>query len=176
MPTEIKIVRGDITTILADAIVNAANAALAGGGGVDGAIHKAAGPEMIKACAEIRRRQGGCETGNAVITTGGNLHAKYVIHAVGPVWKNGSNHEDDLLASAYSNSLRIAEEHRLNSIAFPNISTGVYGFPRKRAVEIVRTAMTKLIPRLKSIQTIFFVCYDDENYSLYIKAFSAINP
>src|ERR1051325_2981416 len=132
----IKVIQGDITRIQVDAIVNAANSYLLGGGGVDGAIHRAGGDAILKECMEIRARQGGCKTGEAVITTAGKLPAKFVIHTVGPVWNGGKNNEEALLASAYSNSLKVAAENDVKTIAFPNISTGVYHFPKQKAAEI----------------------------------------
>jgi O-acetyl-ADP-ribose deacetylase (regulator of RNase III) len=135
----IQLIQGDITKLEVDAIVNAANSSLLGGGGVDGAIHRAGGPDILKECMAIRNRQGGCATGEAVITSGGRLKAKFVIHTVGPVWHGGNNQEDELLANAYTNSLKLAASYNVHSIAFPNISTGVYGFPKKRAAEIAVT-------------------------------------
>ena len=131
---DIQLIKGDITKMKVDAIVNAANSSLLGGGGVDGAIHRAGGPKILEECMVIREKQGGCKTGEAVITTGGNLPAKYLIHTVGPVWYGGKNNEDELLANAYKNSLRLATEYEIKSVAFPNISTGVYGFPKQRAI------------------------------------------
>src|SRR4051812_35954159 len=132
----IHFVKGDITKMEVDAIVNAANSSLLGGGGVDGAIHRAGGPKILEECQAIRNKQGGCKTGEAVITSGGNLPAKFVIHTVGPVWNGGSHHEDDMLTSAYLNSLKLGVENQIRSVAFPNISTGIYGFPKGRAAEI----------------------------------------
>src|SRR5690606_2592676 len=131
-----KLFKGDITKLKVDAIVNAANTSLLDGGGVDGAIHRAGGPAILEDCKCIRAKQGGCNVGEAVITTAGNLPAKYVIHAVGPVWNGGKSNEEALLASAYKNSLNLALEHKVGSIAFPNISTGIYRFPKDRAAEI----------------------------------------
>ena len=150
-----------------DAIVNAANSSLLGGGGVDGAIHRAGGPKILKECMVIREKQGGCKTGEAVITTGGNLPAKYVIHTVGPVWYGGKNNEDELLANAYKNSLRLATEYEIKSIAFPNISTGVYGFPKQRAAEIAVNAVKDFFNLTTLIKEVFFVCFDEENYKIY---------
>ncbi|KAI3594547.1 O-acetyl-ADP-ribose deacetylase [Cupriavidus sp. CER94] len=163
----LQVVHGDITRMEVDAIVNAANSGLLGGGGVDGAIHGAGGPAIGAACRAIRDAQGGCPTGEAVITTGGLLPAPYVIHAVGPVWKGGSENEDALLASAYRNSIRLAGEHNLRTVAFPNISTGIYGFPRERAVDIAIAAVRDALGRAPSIEQVTFVCFDDENYKLY---------
>ncbi len=157
----IKVIQGNITKMHVDAIVNAANSGLHGGGGVDGAIHRAGGPTIMKECRKI----GGCPTGEAVITTAGNLPSKYVIHTVGPVWSGGNQNEVNLLANAYRNSLRLAKENLLTSIAFPNISTGVYGFPKKRAAEIAIYTCQNFIKRHHIAVT--FVCFDDENYQLY---------
>ncbi len=161
----IDIVKGDITKIEVDAIVNAANTSLLGGGGVDGAIHRVEGADILTECQVIRERQGGCKTGDAVITTAGNLPAQYVIHTVGPVWNDGSQNEAELLKSCYINSLKIAEQHHLKSIAFPNISTGVYNFPKDFASQIALTTVRNW--QSKSIENIIFVCFDDENFSLY---------
>ena len=161
----IKVIKGDITKVKADAIVNAANTTLLGGGGVDGAIHRAGGPEILVEC----RRIGGCPTGEAVITTAGKLPAKYVIHAVGPVWRGGQNNEDQLLASAYLNSLKIAEKYNLKTIAFPNISTGVYRFPKERAAKIALQTIINFLKNSRVVKEVIFVCYDDENYEIYKK-------
>ncbi len=161
----IQLTKGDITKMKVDSIVNAANSSLLGGGGVDGAIHRAGGPKILEECILIRNRQGGCKTGEAVITTGGNLPAKYVIHTVGPVWHGGDKHEDELLHNAYTNSLRLAEENNITSIAFPNISTGIYGFPKQRAAEIAVKAVSDF--KASSLQQVFFVCFDEENYNIY---------
>ncbi|MPR35358.1 O-acetyl-ADP-ribose deacetylase [Salmonirosea aquatica] len=163
----IELVQDDITRIEADAIVNAANSSLLGGGGVDGAIHRAGGKAILEACRKIRARQGGCPTGEAVITTAGNLPAKFVIHTVGPVWHGGHNQEEALLRSAYTNSLQCAIENDVRSIAFPNISTGVYRFPKEKAAEIaIRSVREFLAARDDSLKVIF-VCFDSENYRLY---------
>jgi len=164
---DIQLIKGDITKMKVDAIVNAANSSLLGGGGVDGAIHRAGGPKILKECMVIREKQGGCKTGEAVITTGGNLPAKYVIHTVGPVWYGGKNNEDELLANAYKNSLRLATEYEIKSIAFPNISTGVYGFPKQRAAEIAVNAVKDFFNLTTLIKEVFFVCFDEENYKIY---------
>jgi O-acetyl-ADP-ribose deacetylase len=167
MNPRIKLIRGDITKIKADAIVNAANTSLLGGGGVDGAIHRAGGPAILADCRRIRDRQGGCEVGEAVITSGGNLPARYVIHTVGPVWQDGQHHEDDLLASAYRNSLRLAVAHQLKTIAFPNISTGIYHFPKNMAAVIAVDTVTDFLEFDKELEHVIFVCFDEENYELY---------
>ena len=166
--TKLEVIKGDITKIEADAIVNAANSSLLGGGGVDGAIHRAGGPAILEECRRIRARQGGCPTGEAVITTAGNLPARYVIHTVGPVWNGGSKNEPELLASCYRNSLHIADEKGLQSIAFPNISTGVYGYPKDKAAAVaVQTVREYLQEQETSLQRISFICFDEENYQLY---------
>lgn len=168
----IQVIQGDLTAQQVDAIVNAANPQLAGGGGVDGAIHRAAGPELMAACDKIRAAKGGCPTGSAVITGGGRLAAKYVIHAVGPVWHGGGDGEDQLLASAYQACLDLAEAHKLASIAFPNISTGIYGFPKARAADIVLRVVRDFQTKAKSLGEIRFVCFDRENLGLYQERFS----
>ncbi|PLX19411.1 MAG: O-acetyl-ADP-ribose deacetylase [Candidatus Muiribacterium halophilum] len=168
----IRIIRKDITTLEVDAVVNAANSSLLGGGGVDGAIHNAAGPKLLEECKTLN----GCETGKAKITEGYNLPAKYIIHAVGPIYHGGNDQEADLLYSAYWNSLDIAEQHGVKSIAFPNISTGIYGYPKKEAAEIVRKVIKDFIDeRPGSIENIIFVCFDRENYDIYEELFSLNN-
>ncbi|AWM13532.1 O-acetyl-ADP-ribose deacetylase [Flavobacterium sediminis] len=162
---EIKLIQGDITQIKAEGIVNAANTSLLGGGGVDGAIHKAGGKLILEECITIRNRQGGCNVGEAVITTAGNLPAKYVIHTVGPVWNGNKTEKEQLLASCYSNCLRVAEEYQLKTIVFPNISTGIYRFPKDRAAKIAIDTIKQF--QTQSIQEITFVCFDEENYKLY---------
>ena len=170
----IELYKGDITKIKVDAIVNAANSSLMGGGGVDGAIHRAGGPAILEGCRMIVAKQGGCKTGEAVITTGGNLPAKFVIHTVGPVWNGGKRNESTLLASCYSNSLKLAAEHKLSSIAFPNISTGIYGYPKKEAAEIAVHAVSEFLKENDFIDKVLFVCFDDENYHLYQSLIKAI--
>lgn len=166
--TSIKLQKGDITKLKADAIVNAANSSLMGGGGVDGAIHRAGGPMILEECMEIVNRQGGCKTGDAVITTGGNLPAKKVIHTVGPVYNGGKKNEAALLASCYKNSLQLAADNNLKSIAFPNISTGVYGYPKREAAAIAVEAVKDFInTHPDALDAVIFVCYDDENYLIY---------
>src|SRR6187551_850276 len=145
MMNKIEIIKGDITKIKADAIVNAANSSLMGGGGVDGAIHRAGGAEILEECRKIIAKQGSCKTGEAVITTGGSLPAKFVIHTVGPVWNNGKKNEAGLLAACYKNSLTLAVTHNLSSIAFPNISTGIYGYPKEQAAKIAINTVTKFL-------------------------------
>ena len=159
----IKVIQGDITRMETDAIVNAANTTLMGGGGVDGAIHHAAGPGLLKECLMLK----GCKTGEAKITSGYNLPAKFVIHTVGPIWSGGNRGEKELLASCYRNSLWIAENTKLKSIAFPSISTGVYGFPRPLAAEIAIQEVRKFIKTSHEIEKVIFVTFDKENYALY---------
>ena len=165
--SRVKLIQGDITKLQVDAIVNAANSSLLGGGGVDGAIHRAGGPQILEACKQIRNKQGGCKTGEAVITTGGNLKAKHVIHTVGPVWNGGSNNEEQLLGNAYRNSLQLAVEHNISTIAFPNISTGIYGFPKRRAAEIAIDTVQQFLQSNDSIREVIFCCFDEENTNLY---------
>src|SRR6476661_6881709 len=133
---KLEVVKGDITKISVDVIVNAANTSLLGGGGVDGAIHRAGGPAILEDCRKIIAKQGGCKTGEAVITTAGNLPAKFVIHTVGPVWNGGNKNEATLLENCYRNALKLAVENNCKTIAFPNISTGIYGFPKDKAAVI----------------------------------------
>ena len=163
----IELIKGDITKLKVDAIVNAANSSLMGGGGVDGAIHRAGGPAILEECKKIVARQGGCKTGEAVITTGGNLPARYVIHTVGPVWNGGKKNEAILLANCYRNSLQLAVEHKMSSIAFPNISTGIYDYPKKEAAEIAIRTVTDFLNQKDVIDKVYFVCFDEENYQLY---------
>ena len=164
---KLELIRGDITEVAVDAIVNAANSSLLGGGGVDGAIHRKGGPTILEECKAIRARQGGCPTGEAVITTAGWLPATYVIHTVGPVWNSGKAEEmKRLLQACYQNSLRLAEEHDVKSIAFPNISTGIYHFPKALAAQTAIAAVRNFGSR-GAIERVLFVCYDEENYRLY---------
>ena len=170
----IEVIQGDITALKLGAIVNAANSSLMGGGGVDGAIHRAAGPELLEECrkiAESRRSIAGgpCPTGDAVITGPGKLAALRVIHTVGPVWHGGTQGEAELLASCYRKSLLLAQEAGLESIAFPNISTGVYGYPKEKAALVAVTTVRETLPETPGITRVVFVCFDRENYSLYQK-------
>lgn len=170
----IKIISGDITKIEADAIVNAANKTLLGGGGVDGAIHRAAGPELLEEC----RRLNGCETGQAKITKGYELPAKYVIHTVGPIWHGGEHNEDHLLASCYRNSLNLAVENRIKTIAFPSISTGAYRFPVERAAKIAVSGIAGFLKEHSGIDTVIIVCFDKKTMEAYEKALDEVkkNP
>jgi len=172
MPGRIDIVEGDITALPLDAIVNAANEALAPGGGVCGAIHRAAGPELASACAEL----GGCETGEAKITPGFGLPARHVIHTVGPVWGGGERGEGKLLAACYRNSLTVAHKHGLASIAFPAISTGIYGFPPDRAAFIAARTVREVLPDTPSVERVVFCCFGRDSYELHEAALAATAP
>ena len=170
--TQIEVILGDITALATDAIVNAANSSLMGGGGVDGAIHNAAGPMLLEECIQIAKKRhpnSPCPAGETVITGAGELSAKRVIHTVGPVWRGGAQGEQSLLASCYRKSLLLAEESGLESIAFPNISTGVYGYPRDKAAETAVAAVRETLPKTPGIKRVVFVCFDEGNYSLYKK-------
>lgn len=160
---QIELLKGDITQLKTDAIVNAANSSLLGGGGVDGAIHAAAGRELQDECRDL----GGCPTGEAKITDGYNLPSKFVIHTVGPVWYGGTSNEEDMLANCYKNSLAIAENKRLKSIAFPNISTGVYRFPKDLAAMIAVKEVKDFGKSSKWLKKVIFICFDDENFRIY---------
>jgi len=162
----IEIVQGDITKVKVDAVVNAANSSLLGGGGVDGAIHRAGGRAILDDCMKIRAKQGGCKTGEAVITGAGNLPAKYVIHTVGPVWHGGQNGESEKLANCYFTSLQLAVENNCKTVAFPNISTGVYGYPKDEAAKIAYQTVAGFLAVNGSIEKVIFVCFDEENYKL----------
>lgn len=161
----IELIKGDITKINTEAIVNAANSSLLGGGGVDVAIHRAGGKKILEECMEIRNRQGKCKTGEAVVTTGGNLPAKYVIHTVGPVWNGDEEKGSKLLANCYHNSLKLAESLKVKTIAFPNISTGVYRFPKELAAKIAIDEVKNFTSEI--IEKVIFVCFDDENEEIY---------
>jgi len=167
MDTAIELVQGDITQAWVDAIVNAANTSLMGGGGVDGAIHRAGGRQILEECIAIKDKQGGCPVGEAVITNAGKLPAKYVIHTVGPVWYNSNTNAERLLANAYRNSLKVAVENGVTSIAFPNISTGIYGFPKNKAAEIAISAVEEFLLTDFQLKKVIFVCFDSENYAIY---------
>ena len=163
MVNSVEIFKGDITKQKVDAIVNAANTTLLGGGGVDGAIHRAAGKELLEECKTL----GGCKTGEAKITNGYKLSAKNVIHTVGPIWNGGKNNEDDQLARCYRNSLKLAVENGVKSIAFPAISTGVYGFPLERATKIAVGEVTKFLNDNDEIEKVIFVAFDDTTHNCY---------
>jgi O-acetyl-ADP-ribose deacetylase (regulator of RNase III) len=164
----LKVLQADITTIKVDAIVNAANSSLLGGGGVDGAIHRKGGPPILEDCKQIRARQGKCKIGEAVITRAGNLPAQFVIHTVGPVYNNGKNsaQKEQLLSNCYKNTLDLALKHNLKSIAFPNISTGIYKFPKALAAKIAIKTIRQF-KGLNLLNEVVFVCFDNENYELY---------
>ena len=163
--SRVELVLGDITKQKTDAIVNAANSSLLGGGGVDGAIHRAAGPELLEEC----RGLGGCPTGQAKITRGYRLPAKFVIHTVGPVWRGGGKGEGELLRACYENSLQLAEKNGVRTIAFPSISTGAYGFPIERAAQIAVSAVNEYLQKMKSIEKVVFVCFSQSDYDTYRK-------
>ena len=163
MKLPVRLIQGDITRLEVDAIVNAANRTLLGGGGVDGAIHRAAGPQLLEACRALH----GCETGEAKITPGFRLPAAYVIHTVGPVWQGGDQGEEDLLASCYTRSLELAVRYKLDSVAFPNISTGVYGFPKALAAKIATSAVSRFLEKEQPSPEVTFVVFDPENEALY---------
>lgn len=166
MTDKITVIQGDITKQQVDEIVNAANTRLLGGGGVDGAIHRAAGSGLLAECRSLN----GCQTGEAKMTRGYNLPAKYVIHTVGPVWQGGRNHEDELLASCYYESLKLAEKHQLQTIAFPAISTGVYGFPMERAAAIAVKTVQQFLSKTTVISQVLFVCFSNESYQCHLTA------
>ena len=161
---KIEVIQGDITRIKVDAIVNAANSSLMGGGGVDGAIHRSGGPSILEECRKIVARQGGCRTGEAVVTTAGMLPAMYVIHTVGPVWNDGKNNDKEKLANCYKNSLQLAVERDCKTIAFPNISTGVYRFPKAEAAKISVDTIQNFLCGNDSLEKVILVCFDEENY------------
>jgi O-acetyl-ADP-ribose deacetylase (regulator of RNase III) len=161
---KIEVIKGDITKVHVDAIVNAANSSLLGGGGVDGAIHRAGGKSILEACKKIIAKQGKCKTGEAVITTAGNLPARFVIHTVGPIWHGGKNNEEEQLANCYKNSLQIAIDNDCKTIAFPNISTGVYGFPKDKAAYISVNTVGQYLSASDKIEKVIFVCFDEENF------------
>jgi len=161
----IELHNGDITKLKVDAIVNAANTTLLGGGGVDGAIHRAAGPKLLEECKILN----GCHTGEAKITKGYNLPAKFVIHTVGPIWNDGKHNEENLLANCYNNSLEIAKANRIKSIAFPAISTGIYHFPLELATKIAVKEVRKFLSSNQNIEKVIFVCFDESTYNVYNK-------
>jgi O-acetyl-ADP-ribose deacetylase (regulator of RNase III) len=169
--TAISVRKGDITTWSGDIIVNASNSGLYGGGGVDGAIHRAGGPQIAEECAVIRQKQGGCLPGEVAITSGGNLPVRFIIHTVGPIWKGGSAGEKTVLARCYRSSLDLASARNANSIAFPNISTGVYNFPKELASRIALDTVTAYVKEHSSsglpLKAIDFICFESENVEIY---------
>ena len=167
MTERIQLLQGDITRLDVDVIVNAANPSLMGGGGVDGAIHRAAGPSLQEACAVVRQQQGTCPPGHAVITHAGDLKAKAVIHTVGPVWQGGDAHEASLLEQAYRNSLQLALDNGYRTLAFPAISTGAYGYPHAPAAEIAVSTVAAFLTRRSLPEIVYFVCFDEEKLALY---------
>ncbi|HEY2454185.1 MAG TPA: O-acetyl-ADP-ribose deacetylase [Scandinavium sp.] len=169
MTARVQILQTDITTLDVDVIVNAANSSLLGGGGVDGAIHHAAGPTLLDACKKVRQQQGECPPGHAVITEAGNLKAKAVIHTVGPVWRGGEHHEAALLEDAYRNSLQLAEANGYRTIAFPAISTGVYGYPKAAAADIAFTTVQHWLVNHSLPEQVIFVCFDKDSAHLYAR-------
>jgi O-acetyl-ADP-ribose deacetylase (regulator of RNase III) len=172
--TRVSMIQGDITKQATDAIVNAANSSLMGGGGVDGAIHRAGGPAILEECKRIVARQGRLPTGKAVMTTGGNLKARYVIHTVGPIWHGGSGNEAKLLGSAYRECLKLASDNKLSSIAFPSISTGAYGYPVDEAAKVAVSAVaTFLKEQATSLNEVVFVLFDSRTYQSYCSALQA---
>lgn len=172
---QIELIQGDITKADVDAVVNAANKELIGGGGVDGAIRRAGGEDVVKECDEIRAAQGGCPTGTAVITTGGNLPANHIIHTAGPVWQGGNHEESKLLSSCYKESLLLAAEIGIDSIAFPSISTGIYGYPTEKAANVALQTILELSENTSKIPTtIQFILFDDSTYNCYEDALSIL--
>jgi O-acetyl-ADP-ribose deacetylase len=165
--TKLVLKQGDITLESTDAIVNAANSSLMGGGGVDGAIHRAGGSSILDECKTIRRQRGELPTGEAVMTTGGNLKAHHVIHTVGPVWHGGTHNEDQLLTSVYKNSLALAVKHNIRTIAFPCISTGVYGFPAERASRIAFQTVSEFVRKNDAVREVRFIVFSKDDYQLY---------
>jgi len=172
---KLSVIQGDITQQATAAIVNAANSSLMGGGGVDGAIHRAGGPAILEECKQIVSKQGRLPTGKAVITTGGNLKAKHVIHTVGPIWHGGNKGEAELLESAYRESLRLAAEKHLASVSFPSISTGAYSYPIEQASRIaIRTVISFLRESITSVKEVVFVLFDSRTFDTYVSALSEI--
>ena len=167
--TKIILITGDITVQDVDAIVNAANSSLMGGGGVDGAIHRAGGPAILNGCKKIVEKIGSLPTGEAVITTGGNLPAKFVIHTVGPIWRGGNYNEDKLLSNAYINSLKVAKENNLKTVAFPSISTGAYRYPVYDAAEIAVKKVTDFVKKENHFKEIRFVLFNESIYNVYLE-------
>ncbi len=170
--TKVSIIQGDITKQATDAIVNAANASLMGGGGVDGAIHRAGGPAILEECKKIVAKQGRLPTGKAVITTGGNLKAQYVIHTVGPIWHGGGGNESGLLKGAYYECLKVATENKLASVSFPSISTGAYGYPVDEAARIAASTVSSFLKeQATSLKEVVFVLFDSRTFESYLSAF-----
>ena len=168
MDKRIELIKGDITKLEVDAVVNAANKQLKGGGGVDGAIHRAAGPQLHEQCMLLIEKLGGeLPVGEAGITQAGEMPAKFVIHTVGPVWRGGNKGEDRFLTKAYRSSLQLAVDFGLKTIAFPNISTGIYGYPKDKAAEIAVNEVNRFLSENDTIEKVIFVCFEDENYTLY---------
>jgi O-acetyl-ADP-ribose deacetylase (regulator of RNase III) len=172
--TDLILRQGDITHEVVDAIVNAANSGLLGGGGVDGAIHRAGGPSILEACRAVRARQGGCPTGQAVITGAGHLHARHVVHAVGPVWNGGGQREPELLASAYRSSLALAAEYRARTVAFPSISTGIYGYPLELAAPIALGAAREFALEHDTFREIRFILFSADTLAAFAVALVAL--
>jgi O-acetyl-ADP-ribose deacetylase len=168
---KIKVIKGDITKLKVDAIVNAANSSLLGGGGVDGAIHRAAGKQLLDACSQLN----GCLAGEAKITPGFNLPSSFVIHTVGPIWHGGKNNEQQLLESCYTQSLKLAIKYSLKTIAFPNISTGAYGFPKLAAARVATGAVAQYPDEYDQLSEVIFCCFDDENYDIYNTLIERLN-
>jgi O-acetyl-ADP-ribose deacetylase len=167
---KLSLLRGDITRQEVDAIVNAANSSLLGGGGVDGAIHRAGGKAILEECKQIKQMQGGCSPGEAVLTGAGKLNATYVIHTVGPIWRDGRAREEEILGNAYRNSLNLAEENQVKSIAFPSVSTGAYGFPVEKAARIALSVCLDFLAQAQSVSEIRFVLFDDFTLRAYQEA------
>ncbi len=171
--TKLSLIQGDITLQKTESIVNAANTSLLGGGGVDGAIHRAGGPKILEECKEIRAKQGGCPTGEAVITSGGNMITKHVIHTVGPVWSDGNRNEKQLLRNAYYNSLNLAKKNGIKSVSFPSISTGVYRFPIDKAARIALTTVTEFLQEYNFVE-VRFVLFSERDLQIYEDALEEI--
>lgn len=172
---KIEVLKGDITKLEVEAIVNAANSSLMGGGGVDGAIHRAGGPKIHEECMRVIQKIGGkLPTGEAVITSAGNMPSKYVIHTVGPIWKGGLANEEEELSKCYINSLKLASDFGIKTIAFPNISTGIYGFPKEKAAEIAANTVYFFLKENQLFDKVIFVCFDDDNYQLYKALFAEL--
>jgi len=172
--TKLALIQGDITAQETEAIVNAANTSLLGGGGVDGAIHRAGGPGILEECKAIRAKQGGCPTGEAVITSGGNMMAKYVIHTVGPVWSGGNRNEEQLLQNAYGNSLNLAKENGIKAVSFPSISTGVYRFPIDKASRIAINTVKDFLQE-HNFEEVRFVLFSEKDLNVYEDALKEIS-